>query len=199
MQIQTTDVQSCAPADGKPVKHKRKSMSKRTRFNVFKRDGFTCQYCGAHPPKVVLHVDHITPVVDGGGNDIDNLVTSCEPCNLGKGGVSLNVVPQSLSEKAAEVREREEQIKGYESVMADKRARIDGDAWKIMGLFYPGQDSVPRDSFMSAKRFIERLGFDDALESAEIALVAPTFNSNKFKYFCGVCWNKIRGQAEVAA
>lgn len=180
-----------------PAKTKRKGLSKRTRFNVFKRDGFTCQYCGAHPPKVALHVDHITPVVEGGGNDIDNLVTSCESCNLGKGGISLSVVPQSLAEKAADVREREEQIKGYESVMAQKRARLDGDTWEIMGLFHPGQNSVPRDSFMSARRFIERLGFDEVLESAEIALAAPSV-SGKFKYFCGVCWSKIRSQ-EVPA
>ena len=172
----------------------RKAIGKRLRFNIFKRDGFTCQYCGAHPPGVILHVDHITPVVEGGKNDADNLVTSCAPCNLGKGGVSLSVVPQSLTDKAKEVKEREEQIKGYEAVMAAKRARIDGDVWRLMGLFYPGQDSVPRDSFMSTKRFIERLGFDESLEAAEIALVAPTTNNQKFRYFCGVCWNKIRAQ-----
>lgn len=181
------------------VKHKRKSLSKRLRFNVFKRDGFTCQYCGAHPPMVILHVDHIVPVVEGGSNDIDNLVASCEPCNIGKGGVSLTVVPQSLSEKAKEVKEREEQINGYEAVMAGKRARIDGDAWKLMGLFYPGQDSVPRDSFMSTKKFIERLGFDEALEAAEIALVAPTSSQKMFRYFCGVCWNKIRAHEGTSA
>ena len=64
---------------------KRKSLSKGTRFNIFKRDGFTCQYCGAQPPDVVLEVDHILPVCEGGDNDPMNLVTSCEDCNRGKG------------------------------------------------------------------------------------------------------------------
>lgn len=36
----------------------RKSLSKKTRFEVFKRDSFECQYCGAHPPSTILHVDH---------------------------------------------------------------------------------------------------------------------------------------------
>lgn len=63
---------------------KRKSTGKRLRFETFKRDGFTCQYCGAQPPSVVLVVDHITPVSGGGNDDPLNLITACEPCNQGK-------------------------------------------------------------------------------------------------------------------
>lgn len=63
----------------------RKPMSKKTRFAVFARDAFTCQYCGRQPPSVVLEVDHIIPVVDGGTDDNANLRTSCFTCNRGKG------------------------------------------------------------------------------------------------------------------
>lgn len=62
----------------------RKPLSKSIRFEVFKRDKFSCQYCGQAAPQVVLHVDHINPVADGGDNDILNLVTSCASCNHGK-------------------------------------------------------------------------------------------------------------------
>jgi hypothetical protein len=62
----------------------RKPISKRTRFEIFKRDGFTCQYCGRKPPEIVLEVDHIEPVSSGGENHKLNLVTSCEDCNSGK-------------------------------------------------------------------------------------------------------------------
>jgi 5-methylcytosine-specific restriction endonuclease McrA len=62
----------------------RKSLSKSLRFEIFKRDSFTCQYCGGKAPEVLLHVDHIEPVSKGGGNDLLNLITSCEPCNAGK-------------------------------------------------------------------------------------------------------------------
>jgi len=66
----------------------RKSLSKKIRFEVFKRDMFKCQYCGRSPIKdqdVVLEVDHIVPVAEGGSNDMLNLVTSCWDCNRGKG------------------------------------------------------------------------------------------------------------------
>jgi 5-methylcytosine-specific restriction endonuclease McrA len=62
----------------------RKKISKKTRFQVLNRDGFTCQYCGRRPPVVKLHVDHVVPVSKGGKNHISNLVTSCQDCNLGK-------------------------------------------------------------------------------------------------------------------
>lgn len=78
---------------------KRKSVSKKTRFDVFKRDSFKCQYCGSHPPSVILHVDHIKPVADGGENEIDNLVTACESCNLGKGARLLSAIPETLAKK----------------------------------------------------------------------------------------------------
>lgn len=63
----------------------RKPLSKKIRFEVFKRDKFTCQYCGRMAPDVVLEVDHIKPICADGGNDILNLVTSCYECNRGKG------------------------------------------------------------------------------------------------------------------
>lgn len=62
----------------------RKQISKKIRFEVFKRDSFTCQYCGRKPPETILHLDHIHPVSKGGGNEILNLVTSCADCNHGK-------------------------------------------------------------------------------------------------------------------
>lgn len=73
---------------------KRKGLSKGLRFEIFKRDGFTCQYCGQKPPDVVLQVDHITPVALGGGNDVMNLVTSCEACNQGKKAKRLDIAPR---------------------------------------------------------------------------------------------------------
>lgn len=63
---------------------KRKSISNGLRFDVFRRDGFTCQYCGKRPGETELVIDHINPVCNGGTNDIDNLVTSCVECNSGK-------------------------------------------------------------------------------------------------------------------
>jgi len=68
----------------------RKSLSKRLRFEVFKRDSFTCQYCGKSSPNVVLEVDHIEPISKDGNNDLLNLITSCYDCNRGKTNIELN-------------------------------------------------------------------------------------------------------------
>jgi 5-methylcytosine-specific restriction endonuclease McrA len=65
----------------------RKAIPKKLRFEVFKRDSFTCQYCGKSAPDIILEVDHIHPVSRGGEEDITNLITSCFDCNRGKGTV----------------------------------------------------------------------------------------------------------------
>jgi len=69
--------------------YERIALTPKQRFEILKRDGFTCQYCGRKPPEVVLEVDHIIAVYNGGTNDRSNLITSCEPCNRGKGTTPL--------------------------------------------------------------------------------------------------------------
>lgn len=91
---------------------KRQGISKKTRFEVFKRDSFTCQYCGGQAPDVILHVDHINPVAGGGDNDLMNLITSCEPCNAGKGARALddNSIIAKQRAQLDELNERREQL-----------------------------------------------------------------------------------------
>ncbi len=54
-----------------------------TRFNVFLRDGFECQYCGSSED---LTFDHVVPRSRGGRTTWENITTACGPCNLRKGG-----------------------------------------------------------------------------------------------------------------
>jgi 5-methylcytosine-specific restriction endonuclease McrA len=56
-----------------------------TRFNVFLRDSFSCQYCGDELPAERLTFDHVVPRARGGRTEWTNVVTACEPCNLRKG------------------------------------------------------------------------------------------------------------------
>ena len=90
----------------------RKPLSKKLRFEVFKRDKFTCQYCGAQAPDVTLEVDHIEPVAEGGTNDITNLVTACVSCNRGKGAVRLDDDTAVMKQKKQldMLQERREQL-----------------------------------------------------------------------------------------
>lgn len=71
-------------------KIERRKVTKKLRFEIFKRDSFTCQYCGESAPSVVLHADHIKPVSKGGKTDMVNMVTSCAGCNGGKGARELS-------------------------------------------------------------------------------------------------------------
>lgn len=106
------------------------SISKKLRFEVFKRDGFTCQYCGKKTPETVLEVDHIVSVSEGGQDDMTNLVTSCFDCNRGKGKISLDKVPgqeEDLHEKTILLLERERQLREYNEVLARIREREDVD------------------------------------------------------------------------
>jgi 5-methylcytosine-specific restriction endonuclease McrA len=64
------------PADKKPPF---------TRFNVFLRDHFSCQYCGLHLPIVELTFDHLIPRSRGGQTSWQNIVTACNACNVRKG------------------------------------------------------------------------------------------------------------------
>lgn len=175
----------------------RKAISQSVRFNIFKRDNFTCQYCGAHPPQVILHVDHITPVAKGGGNETDNLVTSCQQCNSGKGATSLDEIPKTLQQKATEIAEREAQLRGYSQAIQAKRDRVESESWVIADLFKKDSSTngMRRDWFLSIKRFIERLGYHEVYDAMDIANAKiPWGNKKAFLYFCGICWNKIREQ-----
>ena len=175
----------------------RKPISKKLRFDVFKRDGFVCQYCGSHPPSVILHVDHIDPVANGGKNNIDNLVTSCEPCNLGKGAALLSSIPKTLKEKATEVAEREDQLRAYSAILQEKENRLDNETWGVAATLEGKEwiDSYNRADLLSIKRFLEKLPFFVVNEAAEIALAnGPRSGASVFKFFCAVCWNKIRNE-----
>lgn len=57
-----------------------------TRFNVFLRDRFACQYCGVALPAHELTFDHLIPRSRGGRTTWQNVVAACAPCNLRKGG-----------------------------------------------------------------------------------------------------------------
>lgn len=56
-----------------------------TRFNVFLRDSFTCQYCNTRHPTSELTFDHLVPRSRGGRTVWENVITACASCNLRKG------------------------------------------------------------------------------------------------------------------
>ena len=174
---------------------KRNSISVRLRFEIFKRDGFACQYCGGHPPNVLLHLDHIIAVSEGGSDSSDNLVTSCQSCNLGKSNIPLSQIPQSLKDKADRIAESEAQLRGYYAVIEAKRNRIENEVWKVCDVLDEkySKDGIKRDWYASIERFIDRLGFYVVLAAMDTARTkCPYSDKSAFLYFCSICWRKIK-------
>jgi 5-methylcytosine-specific restriction endonuclease McrA len=68
-----------------------------TRFNVFLRDGFACQYCDDKRAAPELTFDHVIPRARGGRTSWENVVTACGACNLRKGSklpLECNMIPR---------------------------------------------------------------------------------------------------------
>lgn len=64
-----------------------RAINEKTRLRVLKRDNYKCQKCGRSPAThlgIFLHLDHRVPFSKGGNNDVENLQTLCNKCNLGK-------------------------------------------------------------------------------------------------------------------
>lgn len=174
---------------------KRKSISKKTRFEVLKRDSFTCQYCSAKPPKVPLEIDHINPISKGGTNDIDNLITSCFDCNRGKSDNLLDSIPNTLIEKSTRKRLAQEQYDEYQKLLNKETRQLKKNVKTIENIFSDFFDgySFTLKFEISVKQFIKNLGIHEVEDSMEKACLKINNNPDSaLKYFCGICWNKIK-------
>ena len=178
-------------------KIKRKSISKKLRFEVFKRDGFQCAYCGQSPPAVVLEIDHIKPISKGGGNDVDNLITACFDCNRGKRDIPLDKIPSKLSENLEVLKLKEEQLSEYRKFInrIKRRERKDiNDIDKIYSAAF--EDYALADHFKnsSLKKFLSLLPKHEVEDAMSKAVSVINDENKAIKYFCGICWNKIKAQ-----
>ncbi|WP_163989235.1 HNH endonuclease [Pyxidicoccus caerfyrddinensis] len=70
-----------------------------SRLNIYARDNDTCQYCGKNLPRCDLNLDHVMPRSQGGKTTWENVVCSCVPCNLKKGGRTPEQAEMKLLKK----------------------------------------------------------------------------------------------------
>jgi hypothetical protein len=172
------------------------SISKMIRFEIFKRDGFKCCYCGRTPPQVILEIDHIDPKAGGGKDDINNLITSCFDCNRGKKDIPLNKIPQKLADNLEVLKEKEEQIREYRKFIDRIERRIKRDIRKIDSIYsenYPGWGFTDKFKNFSIRKFLEKLPNHEVIESLYKAMsICGDDKDYAIKYFCGICWSKIR-------
>lgn len=152
---------------------KRRAIGKKDRFEVFKRDSFTCQYCGKAAPDVVLNVDHLKPVSKGGDNELVNLVTACQECNNGKSNRDLDDGSTVAKQKAQldELNTRREQLEmmlQWRDGMKDIKTK-ELEAFENAFAEHTGNVFTESES-NSAKRWIKRYGLKVMLESLDEAV-----------------------------
>lgn len=184
----------------------RKAIPKKTRFEVLKRDKFTCQYCGRQAPDVILEIDHIVPVSKGGDNSILNLVTSCRDCNRGKTNTELSdeTAVKKQRRQLDDMAERREQI---EMMIAWRKElqEISGmeiDAVNDIFLEFTdwGLSDVGR---MSVKKLISRFGLSEVIEATEIAIGRYYSGDEEswneaFGKIGGICYNREKERKQDA-
>ncbi|MGV9744619.1 HNH endonuclease [Rhodococcus zopfii] len=177
------------------------AVTKRLRYEILRRDNHACRYCGATAPDVKLVVDHVTPVALGGGDEPTNLVTACADCNSGKSASTpdselvSDVATQALVwAKALELAAEQRATDARQRKLRNDRFR---DEWEsLRPHLFRSADLAP-DWEQSLEQF-SRAGLSDR---DIIEMVAVTMNaraSDKWRYFCGCCWNVVRDLQDSA-
>lgn len=172
------------------------------RFEILRRDGFRCKYCGAQAPDVALTVDHVIPTALGGADTADNLVTACSDCNAGK--ASSNPDEPVVDSVAADAeRWRYAMETAAAKQLADRGAMYEylisfERCWRSWHVVDTGDEiELPNDWKQSVARFYSLgLEIEYVIEAVETAMTARS--RDPFKYFCGVCWNILRERQDLA-
>jgi len=175
--------------------NKRKQLSKKIRFEIFKRDSFTCQYCGRKSPDVILEVDHICPVSKGGKNDMLNLITSCYECNRGKSDKKIN--DKSVVEKnrilLEELNEKREQIKmmiRWRDELKNIELLALNEATKEIERRFNGR-TLTETGKNKIKKFINSYGLNEVLTSIDISF--DTYEKDDSEETANLIFDKIGG------
>lgn len=172
----------------------RKSLSKKLRFEVFKRDSFTCQYCGKSAPEVVLEVDHIEPVAKGGKNTITNLITACFDCNRGKSDRKLtdNQTMKAQKKELDKLNLRKEQLEmmaKWQMELIDIEKQEAEKVIEIINMRFNKNFSTSDQNINEFSKLIKKYGFSETLEGTIIAL-GKYGESTNFKSITGICHTK---------
>lgn len=151
----------------------RNRIPKYIRFEVFKRDKFTCQYCGRKAPEVNLELDHIIPVSKGGKDDMINLVTSCFDCNRGKSARELSdtTIIDNERKQIEDLQDRNEQLKMLLEWREELQSIEDRELETVDDLIKKETGSGLNEyNGKAMKRLIKKYGLKEILESTAIAI-----------------------------
>jgi len=180
-------------------------LTQKLRFEIFKRDGFVCRYCGKKPPEVTLEIDHVIPKSSGGKDDLNNLVTSCFNCNRGKGKTPLDILPTTVTENLQIIKEQQKQTKAYYRLIEEVEQKKERDLREIghyyFNLFAKTKRTHNQYIFAgpyksSMKTFLKTFTKYEIIDAMDIAFGklgyrgAPDNHRHQvFKYICGILHN----------
>ena len=182
--------------------NKRKSITKSVRSEVYKRAGFKCQYCGASAPDVILEVDHIVPVAEGGENDIMNLITSCRDCNRGKGKKKLTD-KQIIEKQKTELDDLNERRQQMEMMIQWKCDLLNFELEMVNAidsLICSMTEWAMSDSAkQKIRRLIGQFSFDEVYDATAISFEKYYNGTEKswdvaFNKIGGICYNRKVGR-----
>lgn len=178
------------------------AVSKRLRYEVLKRDGYSCRYCGLRAGETELVVDHVVPESLGGSDDPTNLVAACRDCNAGKSSVHPDAPLVAEVSEDAERWARAMEIvamgRAVERYELNERRNAFLDAWNIWTFNSNGKHvPMPSDWRISIDNFFNAgLDEEDLTELVDVAMRAKS--KNTWRYFCGCCWTRIRDMQDHA-
>lgn len=178
-------------------------VTKRTRYEVLKRDNHTCRYCGASAPDATLTVDHVTPVALGGSDSPDNLVAACRDCNAGKASTSPDApLVEDVKQDALRWAAAIEHAATIIAAETEERTRSNGqfeELWAAHGRSYDRPwwrpDDWPETLDMFRSRGLPQVELED---SFWIMFSKKLSTPDRWRYFCGICWRKIDRLQEAA-
>lgn len=183
------------------------ALSKRLRYEVLRRDSHTCRYCGSSAPDVKLTVDHVVPTALGGSDDPTNLVAACADCNAGKS--SSNPDASIVEDVAADALRWAEALKraaeierGQKETFRPTVEAVD-ERWCDWHIEINGEKQPlprPSDWQTTIESFAQSgLSETELVEAVEVTMGARgVYNRNLWRYFCGVCRQKLRNRQAVA-
>lgn len=154
------------------AKSKRQGISQKIRFEVFKRDSFKCQYCGATAAQKLLHCDHVVPVAEGGETTLLNLTTACADCNLGKGArlLSDDTVLSKQHTQLAELEERRQQLEMMRQWREELEKHTISEVDILADAISSRSEWTPSDVGRNTlRRLIKKHGLVEVLEAADEA------------------------------
>jgi hypothetical protein len=177
------------------------AVSKRLRYEIFRRDNHTCRYCGASAPDVSLRIDHVMPVALGGSDAPDNLVTSCDPCNSGKSSMPPDAalvadVADSALHWAAAIKQAAEELRAQAEPKRAYRNTFQ-QAWNEWTWEHNGKREPHEleDGWKSSINNFREAGLPIEVwpDIIEKAMTNKTVKAeNLFRYSCGIAWRMVR-------